>query len=50
MKKVKEKLKELRHKSSNQNISKIRRNLYEIKTKKNLSAPKIKEIEKIFFN
>ena len=34
------------HKFSNSKINKLRRNFYEIENKKNLSAPKIKEIEK----
>ena len=37
---------ELRHKFSKSKVNKIRRNLYEIENKKNLSLPRIKEIEK----
>ena len=50
IKKIREKLKELRHKFSKSKINEIRRNLYEIGNEKNLSAPKIKEIEKNVLN
>ena len=43
---IRKKINELSHKFSQSKINEIRRNLYEIENKKNLSAPKIKEIEK----
>ena len=43
---IRKKINELRHKFSKSEINKIRRNLYEIENGKNLSASKIKEIEK----
>ena len=43
---ITKKFNESRHNFSKSKINKIRRNLYEIGNKKNLSAPKIKEIEK----
>ena len=46
MKKIREDLKKLRHKFSKSEIKEIRKNLYEIESKKNLSTQKIKEIEK----
>ena len=43
---ITKKFNESRHNFSKSKINKIRRNLYEIGNKKNLSTPKIKEIEK----
>ena len=43
---IRKKFIELRHEFSKSKINKFRRNLYEIENKKNLSATKIKEIEK----
>ena len=43
---IRKKFNESRHKFFRSNINKIRRNLYEIENAKNLSASKIKEIEK----
>ena len=43
---VRKKLNKLRYKFSKSKINNIRKNLYEIGNKKNLSAPKVKEIEK----
>ena len=48
--KIRKKFNELRHKFSKSNINEIRRNLYEIENEKNLFAPKIKEIKRIFLN
>ena len=45
-KKVGEDLNKSRHKYSKSEIKEIRKNLYEIETKKNLSTQKIKDIEK----
>ena len=52
--KIREKLKELRHKFSKSKINEIRKNLYEIENQKNLSAPKeiekyLLELENFFF-
>ena len=44
IKKIRKKFNDSRYKFSKSKINKIRRNFYEIKNKKNLSAPKIKEI------
>ena len=46
LKKIREDLNKSRHKVSKSKIKEIRKNLYEIKSKKNLSTHKIKEIEK----
>ena len=46
MEEIRKKLNESRHKFFRSKINKIRRNLYEIENAKNLSASKIKEIEK----
>ena len=45
-KKIREELNKSRHKFSKSEIKEIRKNLYEIESKKNLSTQKIKEIEK----
>ena len=57
LEKIREIIKEIRRKFSKSKINKIRRNLYGIENEKNISAQKIKEIEKnllelekIFFN
>ena len=46
LKKIREDLNKSRHKFSKSEIKEIRKNLYEIESKKNLSTQKIKEIEK----
>ena len=46
LKKIREDLNKSRHKFSKPKIKDIRKNLYEIENKKNLSTQKIKEIEK----
>ena len=46
LKKVREDLNKSRHKFSKSEIKDIRKNLYEIESKKNISTQKIKEIEK----
>ena len=46
MEEIRKKFNESRHKFFKSKINKIRRNLYEIENAKNLSASKIKEIEK----
>ena len=46
LKKIREDLNKLRHKFSKSEIKEIRKNHYEIKSKKNLSTQKMKEIEK----
>ena len=50
IKKIREKFNELRDGFSKLKIKEIRRNLFEIKNKKNSSTSKTKEIEKIFLN
>ena len=45
LKKIREDLNKSRHKFSKSEIKEIRKNLYEIESKKNLSTQKIKEIE-----
>ena len=44
---IREKRKELSNKFSKSKINEIKRNLYEIENKRNLFAPKLKEIEKV---
>ena len=44
--KIRKKFNGSRHKFSKSKINEIRRNIYEIENEKNLSLPKIKEIEK----
>ena len=46
LKKIKEDLNKSRHKFSKSEIREIRKNLYKIESKKNISTQKIKEIEK----
>ena len=46
LRKIREDLNKSRHKFSKPKIKDIRKNLYEIENKKNLSTQKIKEIEK----
>ena len=46
LKKIRENLSKSRHKFSKSEIKEIRKNLYEIESKKNLSTQKIKQIEK----
>ena len=46
MEKIRKELNESRYKFSKSKINKIRRNLYEIKNKKNLFALRMEEIEK----
>ena len=46
LKNIREDLNKSRHKFSKSEIKEIRKNLYEIESKKNLSTQKIKEIEK----
>ena len=48
--KIRVKFKESKYKFSKSKINEISRNLYEIENKNNLSALKIKRIEKIFLN
>ena len=48
--KIRKKFNELRHKFSKSKMNEIRRNLYETENEKNLFAPKIKEIKKIFLS
>ena len=50
IKKIREKFNELRDEFSELKVREIRRNLFEIKNKKNSSTSKTKEIEKIFLN
>ena len=47
--KIREELKKLGDKFSKSEIKKIKKKIYEIENEKNLSAPKIKEIEKYLF-
>ena len=47
---IRKKFNESRDRFSKSKIWEIRRNLYEIENKNNLSTPEIKEIEKIFLN
>ena len=49
IKKFSEKINELKDKVSKPEIKEIRRNIYNVKKQKNLSAQKIKEIEKDLF-
>ena len=46
LKKIREDLNKSRYKFSKSEIKEIRKNLYEIQNKKNISTQKIKEIEK----
>ena len=46
LKKIREDLNKSRHKFSKSEIQEIRKNLYEIKSKNDISTQKIKEIEK----
>ena len=46
LKKIREDINKSRHKFSISKIREIRKNLYEIESKKNISTQKIKEIEK----
>ena len=48
--KIKKDLNKLRDRLSKSKLTKIRKDLYRIGNKKNLSAQKIKEIEKVFLN
>ena len=48
LKKIREDLNKSRHKFSKSEIKEIRKNLYEIESKKNLWTQKMKEIEKSF--
>ena len=50
IKKIREDFNELRDRFLKPKIKEIRKNLYEIENKKNPSASKLKEIEKIFLN
>ena len=50
IKKIREKFKKSKHKFSKSKINEIRINHYKKENKTNLSAPKIKKIEKIFLN
>ena len=49
IKEIKQDFRELRYRFSKLNINEFRRSLYNIKNFKNLSAPEIKETEKILF-
>ena len=50
IKKMREEFNKLKDRFLNPKIKEIRRNLYEIENKKNVSKLKIKEIEKTFMN
>ena len=50
IKKIREDFNELRDRLLKPKIKEIRKNLYEIENKKNLSALKLKEIKKILLN